>query len=532
MNNIGLDWQKFLDAQNNQFDPNYKDVHHSNSQPNKILNEERCSFGDNVRSASGEYEQDTEDPIFSHNATGEYGRFPNDLFTVMMSKTPEQIEANIQPLYISTRTKIFYLNISEFDVANVFWQLPVIHYHEPVSGIVKKQMTVKLRSKEEVTEYNHTCETFTVNTYHQERTIKEVTNDNVNARRNQFKIERIVSVGVSKKDIMNCHAKEKKAFINCFALTYRIWSKVMQRFCELHMKIFSTGKITIPGIIDSYDILDDLQAHIVNILKPLVPAPVTGELAFLPEDKLPMKRCIINNKRGGKLPTVTIVAKDRNGAPPTTTTSTETETAKATASETATTTAKETGTDTNTATAPGVKSKANKKMVVYTPTLPDILINSNFNCGFHILQSRFDEILSTKYNLTTLHNDMNYPGIKCYYYINNRLPLDLSCQTGQVHPNDYALNPIEFIEKYTKVTFISFRTGRALILGSFSKRILLYMYEFVKSVLVAEYHNICDIYGTDTVITKPKVTKPRRRILYMTPEYKDYLATLLCTTNV
>lgn len=499
MTNIGLDWQNFLDAQNNQFNPNYEDVQHqSNTQNTSEHKPKQHDEDESTSLGSGSYGQVSYGP---------------DLYTEMMSKTPEQIEANIQPLYISTRTKIFYLNIFEFDVANVFWQLPVINYHEPISGIVKKQMTVKLRSKEEVNEYKNTCDFHTTNTYRQERTIKEVTNDNVNARRNQFKIERIISVGVSKKDIMNCHAKEKKAFINCFALTYRIFSKVMQRFCELHMKIFSTGKITIPGIIDSYDIIDELQTHIVNLLKPLVPAPASGELAFLPEDKLPMKRCIINNKRGGKLPTVTIVAKDRNGAPPTIT-------------DNNTNNNTNNNPDNNTNNNP-TKNKVNKKVVVYTPTLPDILINSNFNCGFHIIQSRFDEILSTKYNLTTLHNDMNYPGIKCYYYINNRLPLDMSCQTGQVHPNDYALNPIEFIEKYTKVTFISFRTGRALILGSFSKRVLLYMYEFVKSVLVAEYRNICDVFGTDTVVTKPKVTKPRRRVMYMTPEYRTYLDNLL-----
>ena len=459
-NTTDLDWQQFINAQNNLFNPNFQ-----LTEPSKTTSSSTSS------TSSSECNKSNDEP------------------KPILSKTPEQIALGIHPLYISTRTKIFYLNAPALDVAEVFWKLPVMDYNTAASGIVKKQITVKLRSKKEVSDYMVVRDQGVVNTYHQERVTKEVTNDNVNARRNQFKIERIMSVGVSKKDIMNCHAKEKRAFINCFALTYRIYSKKTGRYCELHMKIFGTCKLTIPGIIDSDDVVDDLQEHLVKLLAPHITMPEgSPPLAFLPEDQLPMKRCIVNNKRGGKLPTITIVANN----------------AKQTA------------------------SSANKK-IVYTPTLPDILINSNFNCGFHILQSRFGEILASKYGLTTLHNDMNYPGIKCYYYINNRLPLDKHIQTGQIDPNDYTLqksNPIEFIEKYTKVTFISFRTGRVLILGAFSKKVLLFTYDFVKEVLVEEYPNIRDVYGADVIITKPKMSKPRRRTVAFTPEYLEYLTNL------
>lgn len=458
MNNIDLDWQQFIDAQNNLFNPNFQ------IQTTKNAADKEC--------ADKEYKDKYTDR----------SELPN-------SNTPEQIALGIHPLYISTRTKIFYLNAPALDVADVFWKLPVMDYNTAASGIVKKQITVKLRSKKEVSDYLVVRDQGVVNTYHQERVTKEVTNDNVNARRNQFKIERIMSIGVSKKDIMNCHAKEKRAFINCFALTYRIYSKTTKRYCELHMKIFGTCKLTVPGIIDSDNVIEDLQDHLVKLLAPHITMPEgSPPLAFLPEDQLPMKRCIVNNKRGGKLPTITIVA---NNAKPT-------------------------------------AASANKK-IVFTPTLPDILINSNFNCGFHILQSRFGEILASKYGLTTLHNDMNYPGIKCYYYINNRLPLDKHIQTGQIDPNDYTLqksNPIEFIEKYTKVTFISFRTGRVLILGAFSKKILLFTYEFVKEVLIQEYPIIRDVYGADTVLMKPKMSKPRRRTVAFTTEYLEYLTNL------
>ena len=42
-------------------------------------------------------------------------------------------------LNISTKTKISYLNIP-INLNHVFWNIPLIRYHEPRIGIVKKQM--------------------------------------------------------------------------------------------------------------------------------------------------------------------------------------------------------------------------------------------------------------------------------------------------------------------------------------------------------------------------------------------------------
>ena len=52
-----------------------------------------------------------------------------------------------------------------------------------------------------------------------EKVIKEI--NNPNARRIKFKDERKITVGVSKKDIMNCRGKAKDAFYNCFAMIVR-----------------------------------------------------------------------------------------------------------------------------------------------------------------------------------------------------------------------------------------------------------------------------------------------------------------------
>ena len=70
--------------------------------------------------------------------------------------------------------------------------------------------------------------------------------DNPLARRNKFKDERKITVGVSKKDIMNCRGKVKNAFYNCFALILRFMYN--GNFHEIHVKMFNTGKMEIPGI--------------------------------------------------------------------------------------------------------------------------------------------------------------------------------------------------------------------------------------------------------------------------------------------
>ena len=46
---------------------------------------------------------------------------------------------NPTPIYISTQTKIAYLN-QQFDLNKLFWLIPIIPYYEYHKGIIKKQM--------------------------------------------------------------------------------------------------------------------------------------------------------------------------------------------------------------------------------------------------------------------------------------------------------------------------------------------------------------------------------------------------------
>ena len=58
---------------------------------------------------------------------------------------------------------------------------------------------------------------------------------------------------------MNSKKKKSGAFYNCFVLILRI--KKDDTFNEVHMKVFNTGKLEIPGIKD-----DDILHKSINLL--------------------------------------------------------------------------------------------------------------------------------------------------------------------------------------------------------------------------------------------------------------------------
>ena len=62
----------------------------------------------------------------------------------------------------------------------------------------------------------------------------------------KFKDVRKITVGLSKKDITSYRSKQKGAFYNCFALVIRVLHA--DTFHEIHVKVFNTGKLEIPGV--------------------------------------------------------------------------------------------------------------------------------------------------------------------------------------------------------------------------------------------------------------------------------------------
>ena len=79
-----------------------------------------------------------------------------------------------------------------------------------------------------------------------------------------FKDTRKISIGISKKDILSYRSKKKGAFYNCFVLILRIYDENI--FKEIHIKIFNTGKLEIPGIQNNQLLYKSLKL-LINILQ-------------------------------------------------------------------------------------------------------------------------------------------------------------------------------------------------------------------------------------------------------------------------
>ena len=164
-------------------------------------------------------------------------------------------------LYISTKTKVLFFNQS-IDINRIFWDIPVIEYWRPETGVVKKQIKIVSKTQEEFDAYRaHLVDI----PYYTEHVIKQI--NNPSARRIKFKDERKITIGVSKKDIMNCRGKVKNAFYNCFAMILRF--PYEGTFREIHVKIFNTGKMEIPGILHD-DLLDIAKSLLLTCLRPLI----------------------------------------------------------------------------------------------------------------------------------------------------------------------------------------------------------------------------------------------------------------------
>lgn len=134
-------------------------------------------------------------------------------------------------LYISTKSKIGYLD-KEINLTDTYWNIPVIPYHHNTEGVIKKQIKITLNDpneiNEKISEYNDHF----------------IDIEDISKKKN--KIIKKISIGTSSKDLISYRTKKKGAFYNCFVVIYRI--KLGDRFKEMHIKIFNTGKMEIPGV--------------------------------------------------------------------------------------------------------------------------------------------------------------------------------------------------------------------------------------------------------------------------------------------
>lgn len=364
-----------------------------------------------------------------------------------------------EELYISTQTKIFFLNVTALDVNSIFWNIKVLPYAQPENGVIKKQMRLIFKEKSEFEEY---IEKRNKELYFTEKIMKQI--DNPNARKIKFKDVRKLTVGISRKDIMNCHGKNKNAFINCFAMILRV--KHDNTFHEIHIKVFNTGRMAIPGIVDE-GLLEKTKIILLEILQKNFDA----KICLIPEEDSPEVERLVKGKFN----------KETN--------------------------------------------KKEKSHMEKVKPKSNVLINSNFNCGYYIQQEKLRSLLRDKYRMNPAYDPSMYPGVKCKFYYNNTKPHNIEHQDGRLEEEDQNVTMTELdeltLDKYTKISFMVFRTGNCLIVGNCTKEILMFVYEFVKKILMEEYDYIRA--NNDMPVTKIKKSKPRKKSVKFTREYYENL---------
>lgn len=414
MLSVDDEWMSFIQSQSTGFSIPSMESPAAKSQTTISINKKLYEY-------YGEDADDADDEIHSDdNAEGIHGGLLSNAAAIPFNK--ESLN-NIE-LYISTKTKVLFLN-QKIDIYKVFWDIPIIEYWRPEIGIVKKQMKVVSKTPEE---YDELVERLKTVPYYVENVIKQI--NNPTSRRIKFKDERKITVGISKKDIMNCRSKVKNAFYNCFAMILRF--KHDGIFKEIHVKVFNTGKLEIPGVLNA-EILETIKVLILNTIRPYTEIP----LDFVESEK------------------------EEN-----------------------------------------------------------VLINSNFNCGFFINREKLHNILrGDKYGIETSYDSCIYPGIKCKFYFNNEIGYDKELQCGKISEMDKRMKISELGEtnKYTEVSLMIFRTGSCLIVGNCSEKTLRFIFEFIKDILIEEYAEI--VVKTEQSVPKIKKQKLRKRTVNVSKEY-------------
>ena len=184
--------------------------------------------------------------------------FKDEYLSVNLSMELNSETPKSSTIYISTKTKLAYLNIPIM-LKDIFWLIPVMPYATPSDGVIKKQMKFNSTTHEEIynLEKKVKCEK-----YYEEHIMTHIDNPD---GRIKFKDIRKISIGISKKDIMSYRCKKKSAFYNCFVIIIRM--KIDNIYKEFHVKVFNTGKLEIPGVQNA----DTFQLLLLQVIKTLQP---------------------------------------------------------------------------------------------------------------------------------------------------------------------------------------------------------------------------------------------------------------------
>jgi len=123
-----------------------------------------------------------------------------------------------------------------------------------------------------------------------------------------------------------------------------------------------------------------------------------------------------------------------------------------------------------------------------------ILINSNFDCNFYIDRQRLFTSLKYDYNLNCIYDPCTYPGVRCSFYYNDNVTDGIKSSDDDKH-----------------ISFMIFRTGSVLIVGKCSEFNLYKIYNFIRDILIKEYHAI-QVPNYDDKKKAKVIKKTKKRI--------------------
>ena len=208
MTHLGIDseWQLFLQEQSTQdvafTSHNFVSINSSN-----VKKRHKCDDTDDdcdEDNTSSEDDDDDDETSTTSSTTITEHESDADMRTNTKHSSISTVETQIPPvennpkgiceeLYISTQTKIFFLNQSNLDVQKIFWNTKVIPYSTATNGVIKKQIRFISKTREEFQQYETKRNK---ELFYTEKIMKQI--DNPNARKIKFKDVRKLTVGVSK----------------------------------------------------------------------------------------------------------------------------------------------------------------------------------------------------------------------------------------------------------------------------------------------------------------------------------------------
>jgi hypothetical protein len=160
------------------------------------------------------------------------------------------------------------------NIYDIFWKIPVQHYYTRRECVIKKQIKFQTTDPAAVATIKEKLE-------QQSRCYEEFVIEHIDnpTGRIPYKDQRKVSIGQCKKDLNGGNHKKKRAFFNCFVLILRINAGIAPPderapeddilYKEMHVKVFNTGKLEIPGIQEDRTLVQVLQL-LVAVLRPLL----------------------------------------------------------------------------------------------------------------------------------------------------------------------------------------------------------------------------------------------------------------------